>query len=151
VARPEPPGYSRPVRFLLNVIWLIFGGLVLAFGYAVVGVIMCILLITIPFGIASLRMALFCLWPFGRTIVKRPDAGAPSLVGNVIWFILAGWWLAIGHLVSGVLQCITIIGIPLGLANFKLIPVSLTPLGREIVSVDEAARLGYGDQVGVGR
>jgi uncharacterized membrane protein YccF (DUF307 family) len=139
------------VRFLLNVIWLIFGGLVLAFGYAVVGVIMCILIITIPFGIASLRMALFCLWPFGRTIVKRPDAGAPSLVGNVIWFILAGWWLAIGHLVSGILQCITIIGIPLGLANFKLIPVSLTPLGREIVSVDEADRLGYGDQVGVGR
>lgn len=139
------------MRFLLNLIWLIFGGLVLAFGYAVVGVIMCLLIITIPFGIASLRMALFCLWPFGRTIVKRSDAGAPSLVGNVIWFILAGWWLAIGHLVSGVLQCITIIGIPLGLANFKLIPVSLTPLGREIVSVDEAARLGYGDQVGIDR
>lgn len=139
------------MRFLLNVIWLIFGGLVLAVGYALVALIMFILIITIPFGVASMRMALFCLWPFGRTIVKRPDAGAPSLVGNIIWFILAGWWLAIGHLVSGVLQCITIIGIPLGLANFKLIPVSLTPLGREIVSVDEADSLGYGDSVGVGR
>lgn len=151
VARPRTPSYSRPVRFLLNVIWLIFGGLVLAVGYALVALIMFILIITIPFGVASLRMAAFCLWPFGRTIVKRPDAGAPSLVGNVIWFILAGWWLAIGHLVSGILQCITIIGIPLGLANFKLIPVSLTPLGREIVSVDEADSLGYADSVGVGR
>jgi uncharacterized membrane protein YccF (DUF307 family) len=139
------------VRFILNVIWLIFGGLVLAIGYALVALVMFILIITIPFGVASMRMALFCLWPFGRTVVKRPDAGAPSLVGNIIWFILAGWWLAIGHLVSGILQCITIIGIPLGLANFKLIPVSLTPLGREIVSVDEADRLGYGDSVGVGR
>jgi uncharacterized membrane protein YccF (DUF307 family) len=139
------------VRFLLNVIWLIFGGLVLAVGYALVALVMFILIITIPFGVASMRMALFCLWPFGRTVVKRPDAGAPSLVGNIIWFILAGWWLAIGHLVSGILQCITIIGIPLGLANFKLIPVSLTPLGREIVGVDEADSLGYDDSVGVGR
>jgi uncharacterized membrane protein YccF (DUF307 family) len=123
------------VRVLLNLIWLIFGGLVLALGYAVMALIMFILIITIPFGIASARMALFCLWPFGRTVVRRPDAGAPSLIGNVIWFVLAGWWLALGHLVSGVLMCVTIIGIPLGLANFKLIPVSLTPLGREIVPV----------------
>jgi uncharacterized membrane protein YccF (DUF307 family) len=123
------------VRLLLNLIWLVFGGLVLALGYAVTALIMFILIITIPFGIASARMALFCLWPFGRTVVRRPDAGAPSLIGNVIWFLLAGWWLALGHLVPGVLMCITIIGIPLGLANFKLIPVSLTPLGREIVPV----------------
>lgn len=135
------------MRFILNVIWLIFGGLVLAIGYALVAVVMCILIITIPFGIAAFRMALFCLWPFGRTIVRRADHGAPSTVGNIIWFILAGWWLALGHLVSGVLQCITIIGIPLGLANFKLIPVSLTPLGRQIVSIDEAAR--YDDAIAV--
>jgi uncharacterized membrane protein YccF (DUF307 family) len=123
------------VRLLLNLIWLVFGGLVLALGYAVVALIMFILIITIPFGIASARMALICLLPFGRTVVRRPDAGAPSLIGNVIWFLLAGWWLALGHLITGVLMCITIIGIPLGLANFKLIPVSLTPLGREIVPV----------------
>ncbi len=137
------------MRLLLNLIWLIFGGLVLAFGYAVVALVMFILIITIPFGIASARIALFCLWPFGRTLVTRPDAGAASLVGNVIWFLLAGWWLALGHLVTGVFMCLTIIGIPLGLANFKLIPVSLTPLGRDIVDVDQARRLGYVSQVTV--
>jgi uncharacterized membrane protein YccF (DUF307 family) len=130
------------VRVLLNLIWLVFGGLWLALGYAIVALVMFILIITIPFGIASARIALFCLWPFGRTLVRRPDAGAGSLIGNVIWFILAGWWLAIGHLVTGVAMCITIIGIPLGLANFKLIPVSLTPFGREIVDIDQARRLG---------
>jgi uncharacterized membrane protein YccF (DUF307 family) len=130
------------VRVLLNVIWLVFGGLWLALGYAVVAVVMFILIITIPFGIASARIALFCLWPFGRTLIRRDDAGAGSLIGNVIWFVLAGWWLALGHLVSGVLMCLTIIGIPLGLANFKLIPVSLTPLGREIVDIEEAQSRG---------
>ena len=131
------------MRILLNLIWLIFGGLVLALGYAVVAVVMFILIFTIPFGIASARIALFCLWPFGRTLVRRPDAGAGSLIGNVIWLIFAGWWLAIGHMITGVLMCLTIIGIPLGLANFKLIPVSLTPFGREIVDIEEAQRLGY--------
>jgi uncharacterized membrane protein YccF (DUF307 family) len=137
------------VRILLNIIWLVFGGLVLAFGYAVVALVMFILIITIPFGIASARMALFCVWPFGRTVVRRPDAGAGSLIGNVIWFVLAGWWLALGHLITGVLMCLTIIGIPLGLANFKLIPVSLVPFGREIVDIDQARRLGYEAQVSV--
>ena len=130
------------MRTLLNIIWLVLSGLWLAIGYAVAGVLMCILIITIPFGIASARIALFCLWPFGRTIVRRPDAGTGSLIGNVIWFVLAGWWLAIGHLVTGVLMCLTIIGIPLGLANFKLLPVSLTPFGREIVDADQARRMG---------
>jgi len=137
------------VRVLLNVIWLVFGGLWLALGYAVVGIVMCILIITIPFGIASFRIALFCIWPFGRTLIRRDDAGAASVIGNVIWFILAGWWLAIGHLVTGVLMCLTIIGIPLGLANFKLIPVSLTPFGREIVDIDEAGRLGLSTDIAV--
>jgi uncharacterized membrane protein YccF (DUF307 family) len=130
------------MRLVLNLIWLVFGGLVMAAGYALAALVMLILIITIPFGIASARIALFCLWPFGRTIVRRPDAGAGSLIGNVIWFVLAGWWLALGHLVTGVLMCLTIIGIPLGLANFKLIPVSLTPFGREIVDIDQARRLG---------
>ena len=130
------------MRLVLNLIWLLFGGLVMAVGYALTALVMFILIITIPFGIASARIALFCLWPFGRTIVRRPDAGAGSLIGNVIWFVLAGWWLAIGHLVTGVLMCLTIVGIPLGLANFKLIPVSRTPFGREIVDIDQAGRLG---------
>jgi uncharacterized membrane protein YccF (DUF307 family) len=140
---------SVPVRVVLNLIWLVFGGLVMAFGYAVVALIMFVLIITIPFGIASARIALFCLWPFGRTIVRRPDAGAGSLIGNVSWFVLAGWWLALGHLVTGVLMCVTIIGIPLGLANFKLIPVSLTPFGREVVDLEQARRLGYATAVAV--
>ncbi|MDA0169403.1 YccF domain-containing protein [Solirubrobacter taibaiensis] len=130
------------MRVLLNVIWLVFGGLWLALGYALVALVMFILIITIPFGIAAARMALFCLWPFGRTLVRRPGAGAGSLIGNVIWFLLAGWWLALGHLFSGVVMCLTIIGIPLGLANFKLIPVSLTPFGRDIVDIDQARRMG---------
>jgi uncharacterized membrane protein YccF (DUF307 family) len=137
------------VRVLFNLIWLVFGGLVLALGYAIVALVMFVLIITIPFGIASARMALFCLWPFGRTLVRRPDAGAGSLIGNVIWFLLAGWWLALGHLLSGLLMCITIIGIPLGLANFKLIPVSLTPFGRDIVDLEQARRLGYASDVAV--
>ncbi len=134
---------------LLNLIWLVFGGAVMALAYAIVALVMFVLIITIPFGIASARIALFCLWPFGRTIVRRPDAGAGSLIGNIIWFVLAGWWLALGHLITGVLMCLTIIGIPLGLANFKLIPISLTPFGREVIDLDQARRLGYASQVTV--
>jgi len=135
------------VRLLLNLIWLVFGGLWLALGYAVVALVMFILIITIPFGIAAARMALFCLWPFGRTLVRRADAGAGSVIGNVIWILLAGWWLALGHLITGVLMCLTIIGIPLGLGNFKLIPVSLTPFGRDIVDTEQARRLGLSTSV----
>lgn len=134
---------------LLNVIWLVFGGLILALGYALVAVVMFILIITIPFGIAAGRISLFCLWPFGRTLIRRSDAGAGSFIGNVIWLVLAGWWLALGHVITGVLMCLTIIGIPLGLANFKLIPVSLTPFGREIVDLDEARRRGIQVDVAV--
>jgi uncharacterized membrane protein YccF (DUF307 family) len=135
------------MKLLLNLIWLVFGGLLMALGYAIVALVMVILNITIPFGIASARIALFCLWPFGRTLIRRPDAGDGSLIGNIIWFLLAGWWLALGHLITGLLMCLTIIGIPLGLANFKLIPVSLTPFGRDIVDLEQARRLGYATQV----
>lgn len=128
------------MRLLLNIIWLVFGGLWTALGYAVAALVMFILIVTIPFGVAAARMALFCVWPFGRTLVKKPSAGTGALIGNVIWIVLAGWWLALGHLISGVAMCLTIIGIPLGLANFKLIPVALTPFGREIVDIDQAAR-----------
>jgi uncharacterized membrane protein YccF (DUF307 family) len=137
------------VRLLLNLIWLIFGGLLMALGYAVAALIMLILIVTIPFGIAAGRMALFCVWPFGRTLVRRGDAGIASTIGNVIWFLLAGWWLALGHLFTGVVMCLTIIGIPLGLASFKLIPVSLAPLGREIVDIDQARRLGAAGTIAV--
>jgi uncharacterized membrane protein YccF (DUF307 family) len=124
------------MRTLLNIIWLVLCGLWLAIAYIFAGVICVILIVTIPFGIASFRIAAFALWPFGRTIVADPTAGAPSLIGNVIWFVFAGLWLAIGNLMGGILLCLTIIGIPLGLACFKLIPISLVPLGKIIVPVD---------------
>ena len=137
------------MRLVLNIIWFVLAGLWMAIGYAFAALLMFILIITIPFAIASLRIALFALWPFGRMIVRIPAHGVASTIGNVLWFLLAGWWLALAHLVTGVLLCLTIIGIPLGLANFKLIPVSLVPLGREIVSVDQARAIGAQPQVTV--
>ncbi len=109
--------------------------------------IMFILIITIPFGVAALRIGVFALWPFGKTVIRRGDAGAGSTIGNVIWFVLAGWWLILMHLITGVALCLTIIGIPLGLANFKLIPVTLTPFGRDIVAIEEAELHGLAPQV----
>jgi uncharacterized membrane protein YccF (DUF307 family) len=121
------------MRLVLNIIWLIFGGLWLALGYLLAALICFILIITIPFGFAALRIAAYALWPFGRTVVDKPTAGAGALVGNVIWVIVCGIWLAIGHVVTSVAMAVTIIGIPLAIANLKLIPVSLMPLGKEIV------------------
>ena len=125
------------MRTLLNLIWLVLAGFWLAVGYAVAGIICCVLIITIPFGIASFRIAAYTLWPFGRTIVDKRSAGAGALIGNLIWILVAGWWLALGHLTTGIALCLTIIGIPLGVANFKLIPISLVPLGKEIVPTDQ--------------
>ncbi|MDX6672739.1 MAG: hypothetical protein QOH11_157 [Solirubrobacteraceae bacterium] len=138
------------MRLLLNIIWFVLAGLWLAIGYALAALVCFILIITIPFGVAALRIGVFALWPFGRTVVRRGDAGAGSAIGNVIWFILCGWWLALAHLITGVALCLTIIGIPLGLANFKLIPVSLTPFGRDIVPVEEAEAAGYDSPVTIG-
>lgn len=123
------------MRTLLNIIWLIVWGLWMAIGYALLGLLMFVFVITIPWGIASLRIANYVLWPFGRTTVERPDAGAASFVGNLIWLILAGIWLALGHIIAGIGFCLTIIGIPFGIANFKMVPISLVPLGREIVDL----------------
>ena len=132
------------MRTVLNVLWLVLSGLWLAIGYAVAGLVLCVLIITIPFGIAAFRLAAFTLWPFGRAVVRKPDAGAASSVGNVIWFVLAGLWMALAHLFTGIVLCVTIIGIPLGLGNFKLIPVSIAPLGKDIVSADDPRALAGG-------
>ena len=105
------------MRTLLNLLWLVLAGFWLAVSYVLAGIVCCILVITIPFGIASFRIAGFALWPFGRTTVPRRDAGVGSLLGNVIWIIVAGWWLALGQLFTGALLCITIIGIPFGIAS----------------------------------
>ena len=121
------------MRLILNLIWFVLAGLWLAIAYVLAGIVAFILIITIPFGFAAFRIAAFTLWPFGRRIVRRTDAGAGSTIGNIVWILLFGWWLALTHLLTGIAMCLTIIGIPLGLGNLKLIPVSLTPLGREIV------------------
>ena len=128
------------LRAILNVIWLLLCGIWMAIAYALAGLVAFVLIITIPFGIAAFRIAGYVLWPFGRTIDRRPEAGVWSLIGNIIWVILFGWWLAIGPLVTGCLLCLTIIGIPLGLANFKIIPITLVPLGVRIVPSPDAWR-----------
>ena len=124
-------------NLLLNIIWLVFCGIWMAIGYLIAALICFVLIITIPFGIASLRIAGFVIWPFGRTTVDRPGAGAGSFIGNVIWVIFAGWWLALAHLVTSIPLFLSIIGIPFGWANLKLIPISLMPLGREVVPAEK--------------
>jgi uncharacterized membrane protein YccF (DUF307 family) len=125
------------MKTLLNIIWLVFGGLWLALGYFLAGVICCLLIVTIPWGVASFRIASYTLWPFGRMVVDKPGGnGVFALVGNVIWLLVAGIWIAIGHVVTAFAMAITIIGFPLAIANLKLIPVSLMPLGKQIVPTD---------------
>jgi uncharacterized membrane protein YccF (DUF307 family) len=124
------------VRFILNVLWFIFGsGFLLAIGYGIAALICFALIVTIPFGVASLRLASYSLWPFGRTIVTKPSAGLGSGIANILWVVLAGWWMALAHIVTGIAQCVSIIGIPFGIANFKLVPAAFWPLGREIVDL----------------
>ncbi|MDQ2698584.1 MAG: YccF domain-containing protein [Actinomycetota bacterium] len=125
------------MRTLLNIIWLVLSGFWMFLGYMLAGVLLCILILTIPWGIASFRIGKYALWPFGRTVVDKPTSGVGSFLGNVVWVILAGWWLAIGHILTGIAMMITIIGIPLGIASFKLVPVSLMPLGKDIVRTDD--------------
>ncbi len=129
------------MKALLNIIWLLFGGIWLALGYFLAGIVCCLLIVTIPFGIASFRIAGYALWPFGRMVVDRGGRTYfLSTLGNIIWLLVAGIWIAIGHVLTAIAQAITIIGIPLAIANLKMIPVSLTPLGKEIVSTDRTFR-----------
>lgn len=122
------------MKAILNVIWLLFGGIWLALGYVAAGIVCCILIVTIPFGIASFRIASYALWPFGRTVVDSGrGTGLFATLGNVIWIIFAGIWIAIGHVLTAVPMFVSIIGIPLGIANLKMIPISLAPLGKRIV------------------
>ncbi|WP_080796931.1 YccF domain-containing protein [Corynebacterium pacaense] len=125
------------MRLLLNIIWLVFGGLWLAIGYVFFGIIACIFIITIPAGIASFRMANYALWPFGRSVVQKTGgSGGVAGITNVVWFLIAGVWLAIGHLTTAAAQAVTIVGIPLAIANLRMIPVSLFPFGKQIVDSD---------------
>ncbi|MDO8337687.1 MAG: YccF domain-containing protein [Microcella sp.] len=121
------------MRTLLNIIWLVLSGFWLFLGYALAAVIMFVLIVTIPWGIAAWRIGVYSLWPFGKEVVDRPTAGIGSAIGNVVWVVLAGWWLALGHIASALALAITIIGLPFAWANLKMVPVALLPLGKQIV------------------
>lgn len=133
------PNVGFIMRFILNILWLVLAGFWMAIAYMLAGLLAFALIVTIPFGIAAFRIARHALWPFGWTAVRKTRAGLGSAVGNVVWIVLFGWWLALGHLVTGIAMCLTIIGIPLGVANFKMIPLSLLPLGTELVPSDSPA------------
>jgi len=126
------------MKTILNIVWFFFAGLPLAIGYAIAGLLLAIPVITIPFSVAAFRLAGYSLWPFGRTVVPRPGAGAGSALGNILWFVLAGWWLALAHLISGIALAVTIVGIPLAIADFKMVPIALAPLGKAVVPTRSA-------------
>lgn len=132
------------MRTLGNILWFLLAGLWLAIGYAAAGIVAFILIVTIPFGIASFRLAGYVIWPFGRTVVWQRRAGVWSVIGNVIWFLVVGWELALAHLAAGLLLCVTIIGIPFGIASWKMIPLALFPLGREVVPISAVESDPYG-------
>ena len=127
------------MRTLLNIIWFLLAGFWLFLEYIFFGIIACIFIITIPAGVACFRMASYVIWPFGREVVKRPDAGAGSTFMNVVWFLVAGLWLTIGHINTAIAQFVTIIGIPLAIANLTLIPVTCFPFGKEVVDSPDAS------------
>ena len=121
------------MKIIGNIIWVIFGGLILALEYAICGLIWCITIIGIPFGIQLFKCASLALWPFGREVRNKQNSpGCLSTGMNVLWFLLGGIWLALEHVIAGLIFCITIIGIPFGKQHFKLAAIALTPFGREI-------------------
>jgi uncharacterized membrane protein YccF (DUF307 family) len=132
------------LRALLNLIWLLLAGLELAIGYAIGGLLMMLTIIGIPFGIQAFKLAGFTLWPFGRVVVPDEHGGFFTGLGNVLWLILAGWWLAAAHFVFGVLLCLTLIGIPMGLASFRMAGLALWPMGRRIVDMSSVDALPEG-------
>jgi uncharacterized membrane protein YccF (DUF307 family) len=126
------------VRFILNIIWLVLAGIWLAIGYVIAAVLLAITIIGIPFAVQSIKLAVYALWPFGRALARTNTRHTGlRVVGNILWFVLAGWWLALEHVIVGVLLCITIIGIPLGVGSFKMAGAALAPFGREVVKISD--------------
>lgn len=121
------------MSLILNILWLVLGGLAMAFGWLVAAALMAITIVGLPWAPAALRIAAYTLLPFGQTVQNNPDAGTLSVIGNILWFILAGWWLALSHLVLALALAITIIGLPFAWAHLKLAKVSLAPVGKVIV------------------
>jgi uncharacterized membrane protein YccF (DUF307 family) len=134
-----------PVSFLLNLLWILLGGFWMALGWVIAGVIMAITIIGIPWARAAFNIALYTLFPFGQTAVSRADytgqedigTGSLGVIGNAIWLLLAGWWLALAHLVIAIALAITIIGIPFAWAHLKLAGLALWPIGKMIVPIDD--------------
>ena len=124
------------MRTLANVVWFLLVGWWLALYYALAGLLACVLVVTIPFGVAAFRLAGYALWPFGRTVVVARDAGIPSVLGNGVWILLFGWHLCLAHIAAGIALCLTVVGIPFGVAAFKLSVLSLVPLGTRVVDAD---------------
>jgi uncharacterized membrane protein YccF (DUF307 family) len=122
------------VSIILNILWLIFGGLPMALGWLIAALIMAITVIGLPWAPAALRIAGYTLLPFGQRVENSTNAGALSFLGNVIWFVLAGWWLALGHLIVAVALAVTIIGLPFAWAHLKLAGISLAPVGTVLIS-----------------
>ena len=137
-SRPRLAGMRAVLTLVLNIIWLVTAGFWLFLAYIAAGILAFIFIITIPFGVASFRIGFYVLWPFGREVVDTGRSGGASTVANVIWFLIAGLWLAIGHIGTAIAQAITIIGLPLAWANLKLIPVTCFPFGKEVVSSTRA-------------
>ena len=129
------------MRTLLNIIWFFFGGLPLFLGYVMAGIISCIFIVTIPAGVACFRIAGYVLWPFGKRVVDKPNAGAGSALMNIVWFLVAGLWLVIGHITTAAAQAVTIIGIPLAIATLKMIPITCFPFGKVVIDDPTASIL----------
>jgi uncharacterized membrane protein YccF (DUF307 family) len=136
------------MRLALDVLWLVLAGLWMAVGWAVAGLLVCLTVVGIPFGLQALKLAGFVLWPFGRTLVPSPSRSRGlSVLANVVWFVLAGWWLALGHLLTGALLCLTVIGLPLGLANVKIAAAAVAPFGKEVARIGDLRHVPPGSVV----
>jgi uncharacterized membrane protein YccF (DUF307 family) len=127
------------MKTLANLLWFFLAGLWTAIGYVIAGALCIVLIVTIPLAVPAFRMATYVIWPFGRTVVKDPARGRLLSGGaNLVWIVFFGWWLALAHLLTGALLCLTVIGIPLGLAQMKMAPLAFAPYGKMIVPVDVA-------------
>ena len=138
------------VSFLLNLLWIVFGGLWMALAWVIAAVIMAITIIGLPWARAAFNIAVYTFLPFGQKAVSRAEhfgredigTGPLGVIGNVVWLLLAGWWLALGHVIIAILLAVTIIGIPFAWAHLKLAGLALWPIGKAIVPIDEPS-IGY--------
>ena len=130
--------YGACMSLILNLIWFVLAGFWMAVGYAVAGFLMLLTIVGIPLAVPAFRMAAFSLWPFGKAIVTKPQAGSGSALANIVWIVFAGWWIAIGHVATAFAFFVSIIGIPFGVASLKLAVLSFAPYGKQVVPRSQA-------------